>query len=108
MPPQFVTDLGAQVTEAEKRLVSSDLSWLDACTCSQFALNEFFVAAGQTIDPDVLEAARRCPARRQEIIFAYGRDVRAGYFGALSPGQRRTMTLEQALKFAARQAAERR
>lgn len=85
----------------ETRTVLTDLSWLDSCTCGDRPVQEFFVAAGHTLSPDTLRAARSCPVRRQEVIFAYGRDLRWGYFGALSPGQRSKMTLPEALAFIA-------
>ena len=84
---------------AEVVAVLADLSWLDRCTCSHFPIETFFVRAGHTISETALRAARRCPTRRQEVIWAYVRDLRVGYFGGLSGGQRGTMSLPEALEF---------
>ena len=94
-------------TAYEVQRVVTDLSWLERCTCSQFPLSEFFVTAGRAIAEDVREAALDCPARREEVIFAYARDIRWGYFGALSPGQRARMTLPEALELVDRESRDR-
>lgn len=79
--------------------VTSDLSWLDKCTCAQLPIEAYFVTAGQTITPETLNVARSCPARREEVIFAYARQIKPGYFGGLSAGQRQSMSLTAALEF---------
>lgn len=89
------------VSEAEIQQVLTDLRWLDRCQCAQLPTSAYFVTAGQVISPEALNIARGCPARRQEVIFAYGRRIRSGYIGGLSAGQRASMTLEQALEYIA-------
>lgn len=89
------------VDTAEIARVVNDLTWLEDCTCSQRPLEDFFVPAGHVPPKEAMDASRNCPTRRQEVIFAYGRDIRAGYIGGLSAGQRQKMTLEQALAFIA-------
>lgn len=79
--------------------VLSDLTWLDRCTCHQLPPDAWFVPAGQAITPEALNVARACPVRRQEVIHAYAREIKPGYFGGLSSGQRQKMTLEQALDY---------
>lgn len=87
--------------ERETHQVLTDLSWLTRCHCSQLPVDEFFVATSRVISEEALHVARTCPARREEVIFAYGRDIRVGYFGGVSPGQRRAMTLPEALAYIA-------
>lgn len=71
------------------------------------ALDAFFVEAGHIIDPDVLDLCRRCPVRADCLRYAYTRGIGAGYFGGLSPGQRRTMDVDEALAFIATDPARR-
>lgn len=74
-----------------------DTSWLDRINCRDLPLDVFFVEAGRTIEPAVLEVCRSCPVRRQcvELVYALGRTD--GYYGGLSPGARSKMSLPQAL-----------
>lgn len=90
-------------TEDEVREVLADLTWLNNCHCGEGGRTsaDYFVPAGQMITPEALNWARACPARRQEVLWAYGRKIKAGYFGGLSAGQRAAMSLEQALEFIA-------
>ena len=85
------------VTEDEVRAVLEDLSWLDRCICGQWPIEAYFVDAGRAIAHEVLETARSCPSRRQEVIHAYARRIKHGYFGGFSPAERAKMTLEEAL-----------
>lgn len=87
------------VSQEEMDSVLRDLRWLNKCTCADLPLEAYFVTAGQTITAATLNASRACPARREEVIFAYGRKIKAGYIGGLSAGQRQSLTLEQALVF---------
>jgi len=95
----------AMVDQSEITAVLKDLSWLDKCHCGQLELSDFFVPAGRTISEHALKVCRSCPARREEIIFAYARGISQGYAGGLSPSQRATLTLEQALDLAAAETA---
>jgi len=103
-------------------LRNKDLQWLDDCLCAQLAdtlghreaLSLFFVDAGRTMPAEALRIAKyECPVRREEIIHAYtggpgGGPIKAGYFGGFSYGERKAMTLQQALaKAEAEQAAYR-
>jgi hypothetical protein len=76
--------------------------WLDAAACADLPIEAFFVQAGHIIDEEVLNVCRGCPVRVDCIVHSYNEDlnVTGGYFGGLSPGQRREFTLEEALEFA--------
>jgi hypothetical protein len=74
------------------------LRWLDDAACAELSISDYFVEAGHVISEDVLEVCRRCPVRRQCLEVAYDErfNITGGYFGGLSPGQRREMNLSQA------------
>lgn len=76
---------------------SGDFGWLDDAACVDLVHQDFFVEAGHVIDDEVLEVCRSCPVRRQCVTHAYQRKIIGGYFGGFSPGQRREMTLAEAL-----------
>lgn len=62
----------------------------------------FFVDAGRVIGEEVLRMCRACPVRRECILHSYfggpgGTMIGAGYFGGFSLGQRKSMTVRQAL-----------
>lgn len=78
--------------------------WLAHALCTsermgerRIELDDFFVEAGHIIDPEILNLCRRCPVRADCLRYAYARGIGAGYFGGLSPGQRRNMDLDAAL-----------
>lgn len=75
--------------------------WLDEAACANLDVNDFFVQAGHVISEDVLNVCRGCPVREDCVRHAYDEDlnITGGYFGGLSPGQRRSMSLEDALEF---------
>lgn len=74
-----------------------DLSWLDRIACADMEGELFFVEAGHVIDEATLDVCRRCPVRVNCIEHAYRLNCTSGYFGGLSPGQRRQLTLSEAL-----------
>lgn len=78
-----------------------ELSWLQDASCVQAQLDiaEFFVEAGHSIDARVYELCSKCNVRTECLVWAYARNNTAGYFGGLSAGQRRQMTLDEALEF---------
>lgn len=78
---------------------TDDLRWLDRIACADRDWFDFFVEAGHIIDDEVLEECRSCPVRRQCLTRAYENGYQSGYFGGLSPGQRRDMTLAEALVY---------
>lgn len=75
--------------------------WLDDTACAEMGIESFFVQAGHVIDEEVLNVCRGCPVRSDCVTHAYDEklNVTGGYFGGLSPGQRREMNLEQALNY---------
>ena len=81
---------------------SAELEWLADAGCKDMDVNDFFVEAGRTIDNSVLDVCRRCPVRAQCLEYAYERDFTSGYFGGMSPGQRRTMSLKKARAYIAK------
>jgi hypothetical protein len=80
--------------------IPQDPDWLNDANCKDLDINDFFVEAGHVIEDATLNTCRSCPVRRECIIHAYSRDSRGGYFGGLSPGQRRDMDLDEALEYA--------
>lgn len=87
-------------TELPFQAVRSML-WLEEGACIGHDLNDYFVEAGKAITQEALNRCRGCPVRLQCIAHAYDHQINNGYFGGLSPSQRRSMTLEEALAFAA-------
>jgi WhiB family transcriptional regulator, redox-sensing transcriptional regulator len=79
---------------------NQDLSWLDDAACADRSWTEFFVEAGHTISPEVLTLCGGCPVRVDCLKHAYDNDHRSGYFGGMSPGARKSMTFEQAERYA--------
>lgn len=84
------------------------LRWLDEAACAERNINDFFVEAGHVISEDVLDVCRRCPVRRQCLEVAYDPrfNITGGYFGGLSPGQRRELDLQEALEVVAQDVPE--
>jgi hypothetical protein len=88
------------VGESRDGLIVDDLDWLldAACAAAGWRLSHFFVGPGETIRPEVAETCRTCPVRRDCLTHAYRWNLRAGYFGGMSPGRRRALgSLEAAL-----------
>lgn len=77
--------------------------WLDDAACAGLPIESFFVQAGHVIDEEVLNVCRGCPVRIDCLRHAYNPalNITGGYFGGMSPGQRREMNYEQALEFCA-------
>jgi WhiB family transcriptional regulator, redox-sensing transcriptional regulator len=72
-----------------------DMPWLDDAACGALPLeqlNVFFVEAGRTIAASTIAMCRRCPVRQQCLDHAYSNDIASGYFGGVSPGQRRLLS----------------
>ena len=76
-----------------------EMPWLDEAACGNLPLdqlNMFFVEAGRTIASSTITLCQRCPVRTECLDHAYRNEILSGYFGGISPGQRRTMSHEQA------------
>ena len=80
------------------------LGWLAKTACSDMAINDFFVEAGHAIEETSLQVCRGCPVRIECVKHAYDMQVTGGYFGGLSPGQRRERSLEEAVQLILRSA----
>ena len=80
-------------------LGSKDLSWLDDAACFDHDWRDFFVEAGHTISPEIEKLCASCPVRVQCLRHAYEQEHRSGYFGGVSPGNRKQMTEEEAVLF---------
>ena len=87
---------------------SEDLAWLRHAACADREIKDFFVEAGHVIDEEVLNLCRSCPVRVSCIRHAYKQEVTGGYFGGLSPGQRRDLNLDEALAYAEEDTLEKR
>ena len=74
--------------------------WLDDAACQDLPVESFFVQAGHVIDEEVLNVCRECPVREDCIKHSYRMSISGGYFGGISPGQRRDMDLQAALRYA--------
>lgn len=72
------------------------LLWLNEIACEGMDIEDFFVEAGRAISPEALQACKGCPVRLECVRHAYEMQVNGGYFGGLSPGQRRDYNLEEA------------
>ena len=70
-----------------------------ACVESGRDLDAYFVEAGRSISASDLAVCHSCPVRIDCLKHSYLTGSSAGYFGGLSPGQRRTMTVEEAVAF---------
>lgn len=77
----------------------ADHDWLDETACADMDVPSFFVEAGHTIRPEVLNVCRGCPVRQDCLEHAYDQGIAGGYFGGMSPGQRRDIDFEAALVF---------
>jgi len=75
--------------------------WLDDAACSDLPVESFFVQAGHVIDEEVLNVCRECPVRLECLRHSYNTElnITGGYFGGMSPGQRRTMELAEAEEY---------
>ena len=103
-------------TDEPEPITHPGLDWLDDAACARLdeddsanPLGLFFVDAGHVISEDTLNLCRACPVRPECVTHFYlggleGGAIGGGYGGGFSLGQRKSMTLEQAL---ARAASER-
>jgi WhiB family redox-sensing transcriptional regulator len=76
-----------------------EMPWLDDAACGSLPLeqlNFFFVEAGRTIAASTVAMCRQCPVRQQCLAHAYSNEIASGYFGGVSPGQRRVLSYEEA------------
>lgn len=94
-------------------------TWLDQAACGDeiavrddVKLSDFFAKAGHVLSDKAKDAClSRCDVWRQCVIFSYlgnpdGRTIIGGYFASLSPGQRKRLSLPEALEVAEQMRAE--
>lgn len=74
-------------------------TWLNDVACERMDIVDFFVPAGHAIAEKTLNVCRGCPVRESCLRHAYDVGIFNGYFGGLSPGQRRSMTVDEAVDF---------
>lgn len=98
----------ADTDDAASGTHKPDLTWLNDAACVDCEAGDFFVEAGHVIDETVLNVCRGCPVREACLRHAYRYRITNGYFGGMSPGQRRSMSLGAALGFIAADRARRR
>jgi hypothetical protein len=98
---RVATRLGLKTAGTKTPNVGFDerFGWLDRTACVDLDIDDFFVPAGHAISEDTLNVCRGCPVRIDCLRHVYTHEVSNGYFGGLSPGQRRSMTFEQAVAF---------
>lgn len=86
------TSLGAFIEAAP------DMPWLDDAACGGLPLeqlNMFFVEAGRTIASSTVALCQKCVVRKECLDHAYRNDILSGYFGGVSPGRRRVLSLAE-------------
>lgn len=80
-----------------------NLLWLDDAACADLTIPDFFVEAGHVIKERSQRGCRSCPVRLDCLIHAYtggpSGPITGGYYAGMSPGQRREMSLEQAIEY---------
>ena len=76
-----------------------ELAWVDDAACARAGLpyGAFFPEDGRPASPEVQKLCQGCPVRRQCIEHAKRWHLTQGWFGGISPGQRRRMTTEELL-----------
>ena len=73
---------------------SADYSWVDAAACRELDITEidrFFVEAGHSLSKQTASMCAGCPVREQCLEHACRNEIAGGYFGGVSPTQRRKM-----------------
>lgn len=92
--------------EAEPGYKHPGFKWLDEAACGKLDLEqqEFFVDAGHVMAERAKSACMTCTVWQECTIFSYlgapdGKLISGGYFAGLSLGQRRKMTLGEALAY---------
>ncbi len=74
--------------------------WLTQASCRELALDKislFFVDAGRSLSQEAQALCAACPVRTDCLEHAYDHEIAGGYFGGVSPSQRRSLSREDAL-----------
>lgn len=88
-----------------KKLLSPDpakIFWVSLAACAGTPVEDFFVAAGRSVSASVLARCKSCPVRRECVEHAYiggvdDKPLKFGFFGGFSPGERKKLSLSEAL-----------
>jgi hypothetical protein len=92
-PPMDLRDVVALIENLP------ELAWVDQAACGGFELDQldhYFVDVGHTVSAETIATCRTCPVRGDCLDHAYLNDLTSGYFGGLSPSQRRRMSHAEA------------
>ena len=80
---------------------SNEMDWLQGASCASLGVDEldlFFVEAGKSLSKRAMTMCEECPARAACLRHAYENEIAGGYFGGMSPSQRRKVDLTAALE----------
>ena len=80
---------------------SDDLDWMADAACADLDVERidlFFVDAGKTLSKEAIAICESCPSRVDCLTHAYDHEIAGGYFGGVSPTQRRKLSLAEALE----------
>ena len=96
--------------EAEPHFTHPGLKWVDEAKCADLDLSRFFVEAGHVMPDEARTACMTCPVWEQCLTYSFlanpdGKMISGGYFASFSLGQRRKLTLGEAIELG-RQARE--
>lgn len=96
-----ISSVSATTPEENKPVTTERFGWLNDSACADLEIDDFFVPAGHAISEEKLNVCRACPVRTACLEHAYAGSILNGYFGGMSPGQRRALSLAQARRFIA-------
>lgn len=77
------------------------LGWMEDAACADIDPELFTIDPGRMPNPYAQATCRRCPVREECLTYAYDRGLTAGLYGGLSAGQRKSLSLAEALEFIA-------
>lgn len=89
--------------EAEPHFTHPGLKWIDDAACKDLELPMYFVEAGHVMPEEARKSCMECPVWEKCLIYSYlanpdGKMISGGYFAGFSLGQRRKLTLGQAIE----------
>lgn len=74
--------------------------WLGRAACRDLELDRidlFFIEAGRSLSRKAQALCESCPVRAECLEHAYDNEIASGYFGGMSPSQRRSLSRGDAL-----------
>lgn len=97
IPPELIPKDGAWKNKGKCR----SLLFTDSGRVDPSAIEQFFVAAGHVISPEMKSMCRTCPVRRECLVYSFtcydGDMAVAGYYAGFSHGQRRSTSFSDLL-----------